>query len=256
MMLKAGMLGIAAGMFGLRRFFRIEDYLKKKKMKIIAINGSPRRDMNTATLLEQALNGAAESGAKTEMINLYAIKYKGCVSCLTCKLKDSGNGGLCAYRDDLTPILQRCREADALIFGSPIYYDNVNGMMRSFLERLMFPIDPYTVDEETGARKRYLNKVVPTGFIYTMNCPEEMREDYIGHMFRSIEGYVSHIFGSCTPLYSTFTYQFKDYSRYDVNMMREEDKRSWRDRQFPVDKQQARDLGRQLVQQAKQEART
>ena len=81
-----------------------------------------------------------------------------------------------------------------------------------------------------------------------------MRERYLGPTFKSVEGYISHIFGSCHPLYSAFTYQYRDYSRYDVNIFREEDKRKWRDEQFPKDKEKAFELGKLLVGQAQETA--
>ena len=54
-------------------------------MKLLAINGSPRKRWNTATLLEKALEGAASRGAETELVHLYDIDFKGCVSCFACK---------------------------------------------------------------------------------------------------------------------------------------------------------------------------
>jgi multimeric flavodoxin WrbA len=56
-------------------------------MKVIALNGSPRKKWNTSTLLKHALDGAASRGAKTELIHLYDYNYKGCISCFACKLK-------------------------------------------------------------------------------------------------------------------------------------------------------------------------
>ena len=50
-------------------------------MKVMAINGSPRKKWNTATLLDKALEGAASQGAETELIHLYDLNYKGCISC-------------------------------------------------------------------------------------------------------------------------------------------------------------------------------
>lgn len=107
--------------------------------KIIAINGSPRKNWNTAILLQSALEGAKANGAETELINLYDYEFKGCVSCLVCKRKDSTANGLCAYKDALTSILEKCKAADAVILGSPIYFGDVTSMMRSFLERFLFP---------------------------------------------------------------------------------------------------------------------
>lgn len=61
-------------------------------MKLIAINGSPRRNGNTSTLLHKALEGAAAAGAETECIDLYTLNYKGCISCFSCKRKDKEHG--------------------------------------------------------------------------------------------------------------------------------------------------------------------
>lgn len=218
-----------------------------RKPKVVAINGSPRRDMNVAKLLEKAMEGAESQGAETEIFHLYGYKFKGCMSCFSCKKKVGNSNGKCVIHDSLAEVLKACREADALLFGAPIYYDNVCGTMRKFLERLMFPIDPYTVNQETGERERFLTKTVPVGFVYAMNAPENMRKDFYGPMFNSIEGYIRHIFGSCDAVYATNTYQFKDYNRYDVNLFREEDKRAWRDKQFPIDLQNAYDMGAGLI---------
>ena len=56
-------------------------------MKVMAINGSPRKEWNTATLLEKALEGAASQGAETELIHLYDLSFKGCKSCFACKTR-------------------------------------------------------------------------------------------------------------------------------------------------------------------------
>ena len=102
-------------------------------MKVMAFNGSPRKKWNTATLLEKALEGAASQGAETELIHLYDLNYKGCISCFACKTKGGKSYGKCAIKDDLTPILGKVEEADALILGSPIYLGDVSGEMRSFM---------------------------------------------------------------------------------------------------------------------------
>src|SRR5665647_3224861 len=113
-------------------------------MKVIAINGSPRKKWNTATLLNKALEGAASKGAETELIHLYDLDFKGCISCFACKLKDGKSYGKCAVKDELTPLLKQIEEeADAIILGSPIYFGTVSGEMRSSMERLMFPYLTY-----------------------------------------------------------------------------------------------------------------
>jgi multimeric flavodoxin WrbA len=113
-------------------------------MKVIAFNGSPRKKWNTATLLEKALEGASSQGAETELIHLYDLNYKGCISCFSCKMKNGRSYGKCAVKDDLTPIFQKVLDTQALIFGSPIYLGTATGQMRSFMERLVFPFLPYS----------------------------------------------------------------------------------------------------------------
>ena len=54
-------------------------------MKVMAVNGSPRKDWNTGTLLNKALEGAKSIGAETEFIHLYDYSFKGCISCFACK---------------------------------------------------------------------------------------------------------------------------------------------------------------------------
>ena len=89
-------------------------------MKVIAINGSPRKKWNTATLLQHALDGAASQGAETKLYHLADYDFRGCRSCFACKRIGSSSYGKCALRDGLTPILEEIdREADALIIGTP-----------------------------------------------------------------------------------------------------------------------------------------
>lgn len=135
---------------------------------IIAFNGSPRKKWNTATLLDHALQGAAEAGAETEMVHLYDHNFKGCTSCFACKRKDGGNRGVCVLRDDLSPLLERVAAADALLLGSPIYLGAVTGEMRSFMERLVFPLITYTDPPATLFPRK-----IGVGLLYTMNITEE-----------------------------------------------------------------------------------
>lgn len=132
-------------------------------MKAIAVNGSPRRNGNTVTLLNHALEGAKSQGFDTEIINLYTLHYKGCASCFYCKRKDKQHG-TCALKDDLSPVLEKLAHADMLIFGSPIYYDNISSGMAAFLERFLFSNFLYSFEIST-----VFSKVMPTGFIYSMN---------------------------------------------------------------------------------------
>ena len=70
-------------------------------MRAIFINGSPRKNKNTAQMLEAAMKGAQEAGAEVEMIHLYGLNYKGCMSCFLCKRKGNTANGLCGFKDEL-----------------------------------------------------------------------------------------------------------------------------------------------------------
>src|SRR5664280_229541 len=136
-------------------------------MKVLAINGSPRKTWNTATLLNKALEGATSAGAETEIIHLYNLNFKGCTSCFACKLKGGKNYGRCSYQYELTPVLKSVPKVDALILGSPIYFGTVTGEMKSFLERLIYPYLVYDAD-----RSSLFPKKIQVGFIYTMGADE------------------------------------------------------------------------------------
>lgn len=140
-------------------------------MRVLAVNGSPRKNGNTAALLEHALSGARSRGAEGRRVDLYDLRYRGCVSCFYCKRKDRPHG-TCALRDDLSPLLAEIRESDAVIFGSPIYYDNITSGMAAFLERLLF--SNYIYSE---AIPTVFPKALPTGFIYDMNITRERAEE-------------------------------------------------------------------------------
>lgn len=88
-------------------------------MKIYAINGGPRKTWNTATMLQNFLDGAASAGedVETEMINLFDLNYKGCYSCFSCKLKDGKSYGKCGYLDEIHDLLQQICNADGIVFG-------------------------------------------------------------------------------------------------------------------------------------------
>ena len=106
--------------------------------KVIVLNASPRKNFNTAKLLVEAQKGAEAAGASVEYIYLVDINYKGCMSCFACKRKGSTTNGLCAFKDDLRPVLEKILQTDAVIIGSPIYYSYPTGMFRNLIERMLF----------------------------------------------------------------------------------------------------------------------
>ena len=216
-------------------------------MHIYAVNASPRKKGNTATVLQHALDGAQAAGngnVQTEMLHLYSYRYTGCKSCFACKLKGGKSYGRCAVKDDITPVLEKLAQADAIIFGSPIYFGGVSGMLRCLEERLLFPFLTYTEGHASIAPKK-----LRTAFIYTMNVPAPLMEEWkYPARLNMMEGYVGHIFGSEPQvLYVNNTLQFNDYSKYVCTMFSAEEKAKYREEHFPEDCRRAEARGAALV---------
>ena len=100
-------------------------------MKIIALNGSPKKERNTAFLLNAVLKTAEGAGAQTELIQLVDFNIKACIGCNKCL-----RAGICAIQDDDMNILaEKMLDADGIVLGSPTYFMNVSGIMKNFIDR-------------------------------------------------------------------------------------------------------------------------
>jgi multimeric flavodoxin WrbA len=212
-------------------------------MNVIALNGSPRKDWNTATLLKSALEGAESVGASTTLIHLYDLTYKGCTSCFSCKRKGNSCAGLCAMRDDLREVLAQVLDCDVLLLGSPIYFGDVTGETRSFLERLLFPNISYDAFGVSTFPRR-----VDCGFIVTMNCAEEFMKTVHYDVLLDNHAHALGILKGTTEVTVSYeTYQFADYSAVNAAVFDVEARAKRRDEQFPVDCRKAFEMGARLA---------
>ncbi len=102
-------------------------------MKVLGINGSAKKDGNTAKLLEKVINYAKEEGAEVEIIHLIDKNIKPCLSCCfheeDCKFP-------CRIDDDMKEIFEKIKKTDCLILGSPTYWYSCSGLMKNFIDRL------------------------------------------------------------------------------------------------------------------------
>jgi multimeric flavodoxin WrbA len=105
-------------------------------MKVVAFNGSARKDGNTAILLNVVLEELKKEGIKTELIQMAGENLRGCVACYKCfKTKD----GRCANdKDKMNKYIAKMREADGVLLGSPTYFSDVTSNMRALIERCGF----------------------------------------------------------------------------------------------------------------------
>jgi len=214
-------------------------------MKILAINGSPRKNGTTSTLLEHALKGAASQGFKTEIIHLRDLDFSGCLGCFSCKLKDGQSYGKCAAKDELTPILSRIKDDDALVIGSPNYIGGPSSLMKAFIERLVYPNMVYDDNWST-----LFPKTLPIGFIYTMSSSEQwMKEMGYDQYPTFIVNALKLFFGSADALIVNDTNVFDDYSKYMYERTNPAEKARTARERLPEDCRKAFDLGVRLTRQ-------
>ena len=211
--------------------------------KIILINGSPRKNGNTAELLKSAAKGAQDAGAEVELVNLYALNFKGCTSCFYCKLK-SKEHGICAMKDDLSPVLEKIKSADAVIFGTPIYFMNFSAGLTACIERLFFSNYIYSNEISTVFPKK-----LPSAFFYTMNMTENHWEQFgMERLTGMYETFTERILGvKPKTLYAFDTVQFKDYSKYESSIFDPEHKIAYRKENWATQLDDAYNIGKDLM---------
>ena len=102
-------------------------------MKILLINGSPNEKGCTYTALKEIANELAKENIEYEILQLKSEPVRGCIACFACVKSNSGH---CVFDNDLVNIvIDKIREADSLIVGSPVYYAGISGQVKSLLDR-------------------------------------------------------------------------------------------------------------------------
>jgi multimeric flavodoxin WrbA len=105
-------------------------------MKAIAINGSARKDGNTAILTRYVFDELEKAGVTTELIQLAGEKIHGCRACYAC-FKNKNNK--CVFDDDIVnTCIQKMIDADAIILASPVYFANMSSEMKALIDRAGF----------------------------------------------------------------------------------------------------------------------
>lgn len=105
-------------------------------MKVLAINGSPKTEGNTASALKLLLGEVEKKGIETQLITIGNKSIRGCIGCGRCG--EEKNGRCIAFDDIVNELLPRMAEADGIVVGSPVYFSGINGTLKSFLDRAFF----------------------------------------------------------------------------------------------------------------------
>lgn len=105
-------------------------------MKVLLINGSPRKDGNTYTALTEAARQLEKNGVDTELVWLGVKPIRGCIACAQCK---SQGNNRCVFNDDITNlVIEKMESSDAIILGSPVYYGQPAGQVLSLQQRMLY----------------------------------------------------------------------------------------------------------------------
>ncbi len=102
-------------------------------MKVLLINGSPKKDGNTAIALNEMVQIFEKEGIETEIIHIGNKNIRGCIACGKCR-----ELGHCVFNDFVAETSKKLAQADGLVVGSPVYYGSANGSLVSFLDRLFY----------------------------------------------------------------------------------------------------------------------
>ncbi len=114
-------------------------------MKVLMINGSPRKGANTAIALEEMEKIFQTEGVETDLVQVGNRDIRGCTSCYFCK-----KNGRCVFNDLVNETAPKFQQADGLVIASPVYFGSANGTLVSFLDRLFYSA-PFDKTMKVGA---------------------------------------------------------------------------------------------------------
>ncbi|MFA5388187.1 MAG: flavodoxin family protein [Candidatus Omnitrophota bacterium] len=118
-------------------------------MKILGINGSPRPAGNTEILLDKLLEGARSKGADTEKIILNSLEFVPCQEC-----EEMPDDGSCLINDDMGAVYKKIKEADAIVFASPIFFGSISAQSKMMIDRFQCAWRAkYVLKKDAGYKK-------------------------------------------------------------------------------------------------------
>ena len=140
-------------------------------MKVLLINGSPRREGNTFLALSEIAKVLEEEGIDSEIVGVGTHAVRGCIACGTCKQHGDNR---CIFDDDIcNEVSARMAECDAVIVGSPVYYGQPNGTVLSLLQRMLYSAGKY-FEGKPAAAVAVCRRGGATAAFQTLQMPFQM----------------------------------------------------------------------------------
>ena len=164
-------------------YWNVQEGIRKRKMKIIGFIASPRKEGNTAWVVNKILEGAKEQGAETRAWYFSDLDIKPCRGCLCCHKGDDRG---CIINDDMQELYGAIEHADALVLGSPVYMGQMSAQAKIFIDRLFAHVSP-------RFSPQYKEKVVKKKLllVFTQGNPDpdmfRVYFDYTKKMFQLLE---------------------------------------------------------------------
>lgn len=101
-------------------------------MNIVVLSGSPRKGANTDTMVEAFAETAREAGHAVEVVRVAGKKIAGCLGCQYCFAHE----GVCVQKDDMADVIESLKDADMVVFASPIYWFDITAQEKAAIDRL------------------------------------------------------------------------------------------------------------------------
>lgn len=137
-------------------------------MKVVAINGSPRgKASNTNVLVSALLKGAQEAGAETVNVFLAEKDIRYCKGCYSCWTKTPGK---CVIQDDMAEVLALLEGANVIVLATPLYFNNVSGTLKVFMDRLAVTGNPLAQKGAGKESQGLMPERIPPKFVMVANC--------------------------------------------------------------------------------------
>jgi multimeric flavodoxin WrbA len=162
-------------------------------MRVVAVLGSPRRDGNSETIVKRFNETAEQLGAEVRTFALNEIDYRGCQGCRKCKTETDR----CVTEDGLTEVLDAIREADVLVLASPIYFSDVTGQVKAFVDRTFSYLKPDFYANPNPGRLAPGKTLV---FVQTQGADQSVYADIFPKYERFFKGYgfeQAHLVRAC-----------------------------------------------------------
>ncbi|MBQ2962886.1 flavodoxin family protein [Methanobrevibacter sp.] len=198
-------------------------------MKTIVINADPKMKQEIAKLLKSAGEGAESVGSEVEYFDLYKLDMRGCMLCSICKKKNK-ESFKCYWRDDLSPIIEKILNADTLLIGSQIFFNEPTSHYRALVERLIYCIVSYD-------RNYHYKGNVNVGIFYSVISPKEHFKKNVQPTLKSTEDLFKMLNGE-VKVYASYK-GLKSHRKTDSQIKEKEE-------EFEIDLKNAYKIGAEL----------